>query len=240
MGSTNKTQYLELPQWIGTDQPTWLGDMNDAFLKIDTGYNTVNGNASSAISQAGRAVQTANNANTAATTAQETAETAGKNASTALNTANNALEVANSANSSITSVSNRVTTLENQFTGFSSWIEGTLTNIASGWTSRGNMVNYNDDLSLLNITLRLTGNQNISSGLTIARLPSNILSKLNLSSERRLYGVTTIYFTQGSDSLTTNLDLTLSTSGSLTTQATTTTMPATQITCNVMLCTYQW
>ena len=42
MGSTNKTQYLELPQWIGTDKPTFLGDFNDAFLKIDNGYNTIN------------------------------------------------------------------------------------------------------------------------------------------------------------------------------------------------------
>lgn len=37
MGSTNKTTHLKLPQWIGTDKPTFLGDMNDAFLKIDNG-----------------------------------------------------------------------------------------------------------------------------------------------------------------------------------------------------------
>ena len=62
MGSTNKTEYLKLPQWIGTDQPTWLGDMNDAFLKIDGGFNTISGEASTATSVAGNAVQTATNA----------------------------------------------------------------------------------------------------------------------------------------------------------------------------------
>lgn len=240
MGSTNKTQYLELPQWIGTDQPTWLGDMNDAFLKIDKGYNTVNGDASSAISQAGQAVQTANNANTAATTAQETAESADSKATTAANTANSALEVANSANSAVSSVSKRVTQLENKFTGFATWIEGSLTNTPSGWTIRGNMMNYNDDLSLLNITVRMIGNQTIQSGLTIGSIPQNILNQLKLSGERTLYGAAVIYFRQGSETITTTVDLTLATTGTLTTVPTTLDMAAVQITCNVTLCTYQW
>lgn len=36
MGSTNKTTHYGLPQWIGTDKPTFLGDLNDAFKNIDT------------------------------------------------------------------------------------------------------------------------------------------------------------------------------------------------------------
>ena len=36
MASTNHTDNYNLPQWIGTDKPTWLGDVNGAFSTIDT------------------------------------------------------------------------------------------------------------------------------------------------------------------------------------------------------------
>lgn len=36
MSYTNKTTNYELPQWIGTDKPTFLEDMNGAYLAIDT------------------------------------------------------------------------------------------------------------------------------------------------------------------------------------------------------------
>lgn len=36
MSFTNSTENFHLPQWIGTDKPTWLIDMNNAFLDIDT------------------------------------------------------------------------------------------------------------------------------------------------------------------------------------------------------------
>lgn len=91
MGHTNSTANLSLPQFIGTDKPTWLGDVNGAFSAIDSYVGTNDAavaaavsDASSAISQASAAVNTANTANT----------TAG-NASTA---ANNAVGVANTAN----------------------------------------------------------------------------------------------------------------------------------------------
>lgn len=91
MGHTNSTTNLQLPQFIGTDKPTWLGDINGAFAAIDAYAGTNDAavaaaasDASSAISQAATAVNTANTANT----------TAG-NASTA---ANNAVGVANTAN----------------------------------------------------------------------------------------------------------------------------------------------
>ena len=90
MGHTNSTANLSLPQFIGTDKPTWLGDINGAMSAIDAYAGTNDAavsaaasDASSAISQAASAVNTANTANT----------TAG-NASTA---ANNAVGVANNA-----------------------------------------------------------------------------------------------------------------------------------------------
>ena len=36
MASTNRTPNYNLPQFIGTDKPTWLGDVNGAMSNIDS------------------------------------------------------------------------------------------------------------------------------------------------------------------------------------------------------------
>lgn len=59
MSATNNTTYLNLPQFIGTDVPSWLGDFNGAMEKIDTGYNNVD-------IKAGQAASTANSASSKA------------------------------------------------------------------------------------------------------------------------------------------------------------------------------
>lgn len=59
MSATNKTTYLDLPQFIGTDVPSWLGDFNGAMEKIDTGYNNVD-------IKSGQAASTANSASSKA------------------------------------------------------------------------------------------------------------------------------------------------------------------------------
>lgn len=48
MSSTNKTTHYDLPQWIGTDKPTFLGDLNGAFSTIDTNLYTAVTNAENA------------------------------------------------------------------------------------------------------------------------------------------------------------------------------------------------
>lgn len=55
MSATNNTTYLDLPQFIGTDVPSWLGDFNGAMEKIDTGYNNVDIKAKNAASTANSA-----------------------------------------------------------------------------------------------------------------------------------------------------------------------------------------
>ena len=83
MSYTNSTPNYNLPQWIGTDKPTFLGDFNGAFSAIDTAMKD-NADASSA------ATSTANAANA-------TAVSANTNANTALNTANTAKDTADAA-----------------------------------------------------------------------------------------------------------------------------------------------
>ena len=94
MGHTNSTANLSLPQFIGTDKPTWLGDVNGAFSAIDSYAGTNDAavaaaasDASSAISQAASAVSTANAANT-------TAGNASTAATNAVTVANNAVAIA--------------------------------------------------------------------------------------------------------------------------------------------------
>lgn len=50
MGATNHTPSLNLPQFIGTDKPTWLGDINNAFRNIDNGFGNLKTVTSSVIS----------------------------------------------------------------------------------------------------------------------------------------------------------------------------------------------
>lgn len=110
MGHTNSTANLALPQFIGTDKPTWLSDVNGAFAAIDAyaGSNDaalaiVDGKADTAIGDASSAVTTAGNA---ATTAGNAATTA-TNANTI---AGNALTVANGINSKVGVLTNLTTT----------------------------------------------------------------------------------------------------------------------------------
>ena len=98
MGHTNSTANLSLPQFIGTDKPTWLGDVNGAFSAIDSYAGTNDAavsaaasDASSAVAQAASAVSTANAANT-------TAGNASTAATNAVGTANNAMSLVNQTN----------------------------------------------------------------------------------------------------------------------------------------------
>lgn len=113
MGATNQTTNYELPLFIGTDKPSWLGDFNGAMNKIDT---SIKGNkdeidslktrmtatesvANSASSSASTALTNANNAQTTANTALSNAETADTKATSAQSTANTALSNASTAQS---------------------------------------------------------------------------------------------------------------------------------------------
>lgn len=55
MSSTNKTSHYNLPQFIGSDIPTWLGDFNSAMTAIDSGINAAATSASGAATKADQA-----------------------------------------------------------------------------------------------------------------------------------------------------------------------------------------
>lgn len=97
MGHTNSTANIALPQFIGTDKPTWLGDVNGAFSAIDSKVGTIDADIAATDAKADNAVADAASAVATATSANTTAGNASTTATNALNIANNALTVANNA-----------------------------------------------------------------------------------------------------------------------------------------------
>jgi hypothetical protein len=97
MSYTNSTPNYELPQWIGTDKPTFLGDFNNAFDKIDTQMKANADASTAATATANSAAATATNANTNAMTALNTANNAASQAASATSAAASATSTANTA-----------------------------------------------------------------------------------------------------------------------------------------------
>ena len=130
MASTNKTPNYDLPQWVAADKPTFLGDMNAAFLEIDTAMHenaessgsqeqrltaveakaTENATNISNISKvANTAGETATAAQNAASAASALANTADENATAAQNAASAASALATTANSAANAITNSLT-----------------------------------------------------------------------------------------------------------------------------------
>lgn len=71
MGATNKTPNIELPQFVGTDKPSWLGDFNGAMNAIDTFAGKTTGDIGTVTGTA-NAAKSAAEAASASVTALET------------------------------------------------------------------------------------------------------------------------------------------------------------------------
>lgn len=102
MASTNKTPNYNLPQFISTDKPSWLGDFNSAMLAIDTAIKGAADEGTSAASQANAASEAASAASKAAKAAQSAAESATAQVGSVSTIANQALSKATSAQTDAT------------------------------------------------------------------------------------------------------------------------------------------
>ena len=74
MGHTNSTPNYALPQFVTTDKPAWLTDINGAFSAIDTGIDVAKDAADNAQNDATQALTDAGNAGTAAAAADTKAQ----------------------------------------------------------------------------------------------------------------------------------------------------------------------
>lgn len=71
-----KTPNYSFPQWEGTDYPSFIKDMNPAYLTIDTQLKTLDNSVSSAANAAQQAAQAAQQAAQAAQAAKTAADNA--------------------------------------------------------------------------------------------------------------------------------------------------------------------
>lgn len=186
MGSTNKTQYLELPQWIGTDKPTFLGDFNDAFLKIDNGYNTINGTATTAGAQAGQAVEDATSALKKVNDVEDVANTANTNANNALSTANNALTQMGALQTQVSNNADKIEGVENVIDNISNWQTISITP-SSGVTQNYLSCKYNPTLKILNLYGTI-----VTGGVQGGKQIFTLGAPIRPSNERTIYGYYTV------------------------------------------------
>lgn len=148
--STNKTANYDLPQFVGTDKPTWLGDFNQAMFDIDAGMHTnatdiesietIAQNASASASQASQDVagltSTVSTLSSNVTSVTATANNAQQTATSALNTANTANGKADTNASNITALTTRVSTNETNIDNLTGTILWTNPNITSSFESQ--------------------------------------------------------------------------------------------------------
>lgn len=183
-GHTNETDNYDLPQFVGTDKPTWLGDFNEAMSAIDAGMaenasdissldtrvTSAEGTASQASTDVAGLTSTVNTLSGNVTTATTTANNAQSTATSALNTANSADDKADEAVTNIGTLSNLTTTAK--------------TNLVSA-------INEVNDKNIISVGLSQDFSIPTSNVLTqITGLTSldNIGSKLTLSNNQIVIG----------------------------------------------------
>ena len=114
MGATNKTTVYELPIFVPTDKPTWLGDINGAMNTIEAGLVDAKNSSTTVIQTANNALNIANAAKADVAAATSASNNAVAIATTAKNTADTATatatQAATTANTANTNATNAVTT----------------------------------------------------------------------------------------------------------------------------------
>ena len=154
MSHTNSTKHYSLPQFVGTDIPTWLGDFNSAMTAIDNGINA--------------AATTAGSASTTAAQASTDAAAAQLSANSAINSAAAASKAAGDAAAAVTTERERAEAAE---TAITNSIPSTTVNItlyAETWNA--GMYTITNDL------ITSTSNQEIVTALGITAEQYNALS----------------------------------------------------------------
>lgn len=190
MGHSNQTNTLELPQFVADDKPTWMGDVNGAFQKIDAGVAEVIANTGLAVTQSNLAVTQALKALQLAETANETVTSISSDATQALLIANNALTVANNtatlANQIVTDVDELkdFTVLQNKINDYSSY-RYTLYDKINLTTASGNVAN--------SVTVDASDHPRMISLNTYEYAPDNTGQTITVAYYTNLYAIISDY-----------------------------------------------
>lgn len=210
MSHTNSTANFGLPQYIGTDKPTYLGDENGAYLAIDTQMKKNQDLAQGAQGTADTALTIATEAKDNATEAQRIANTKitnGAGTVTSENLAENAINSSKIATGSINSdkIANKAITLSkvdlstfgNQYVEF----EGDVTNTQKALTnftlSAGTWIIFTQFMYNQQGIRQLTVHQTTASGETVcnayAWYPANTTTPTCAFGQTTINANTTFY-----------------------------------------------
>lgn len=180
MSATNSTPNYDLPQYVATDKPTYLGDFNKAMLDIDTNMKTIENKAVSAESSvatansnASQALENANQASTKADTAQATATQAQTTATTAKNTADTAQSTATSAQSTANTANETANMNTQTINKMKTWTEP-VSIVDSGLSNSLLNCSYNLELKMLSLYGRLNFNRNNPNNIILGTLPEEV------------------------------------------------------------------
>lgn len=180
MSATNSTPNYDLPQYVATDKPTYLGDFNKAMLDIDTNMKSIDNKASSAESSvatantnASQALENANQASTKADTAQATAAQAQSTATTAKNTADTANTTATAAQNTANTANETANMNTQNIANMKKWT--TPVSIVDSSLS-GSTLNcsYNLEMKLLNLYGKLNFERDNPNNIILGTLPEEI------------------------------------------------------------------
>lgn len=136
--STNKTTNYDLPQFVGTDKPTWLGDVNEAMASIDAGMHKNASDISTMASDVASASATASQASQDVSALTSTVNTLSGNVSAVTTTANNAQQTATSALNTANTANGKADTNASGISTINTNI-GDLTNLST--TDKTSLVN---------------------------------------------------------------------------------------------------
>lgn len=232
MSATNSTPNYGLPQYIGTDVPSYLGDFNSAMLKIDNAIKGVDNKATSAESAVATANSNANQALENSETAQTTAETAQATAQSAQGTANTAKSSAEQANTTANSANSTAntakSTADNLNTSIKNWVSQNI-----GVNNAEVMFNGNKLLNFIGISCNVKNGQGNSDGsnTVIGTLPEGFRPSEN----RTINGACIVYWSDSNSTLIRNL--TIKPDGTINCPVQSN---FTNIMVQVMLCTANW
>lgn len=211
MGATNKTTNYNLPQFVGNDKPTWLGDFNGAMNTIDVQMKINNDLGALAKTTADTAVSNANTAITNAETAQNTANTANGTANSALEKSNqNEAEISkfNLINNDVYSsqdISIDYGTIEGGNLRISSNSDGSVAKIYGQINLRGDGTHQTRKLNISNTRLRPTSditifpigsysneNSNTLDGISV-KISTNGTIEISVYGNANGFGVALLY-----------------------------------------------
>lgn len=192
--STNKTANYELPQFVGTDKPTWLGDFNTAMATIDGGMAENKSNIKSMDSRVSSAEATASQASqnvsalttrvdsveSSVSSATTTANNAQSTATTALNTANTANGKSDTNASAITTIESNVSALQTKTAGLKGTILWTNSSPTSSF-SQQNITLSSSNYDMYEVIYCITASSTATSVKSTGKLTKGTSTELDFT-----------------------------------------------------------